>query len=104
MLEETQGLKRRRGHGKNVNEKSVFRPIGVIGGGLTPLMAFAGSIFLLLVLLRYVSIRLIPSDQDNIKEVSMKKSLTVRSRVFLSYSLESIWAIGVSSVASHLSA
>ena len=83
---------------------STFRPIGVIGGGLTIPVALVGSVALLLVLLRYASIRLIPSDQDNIKEVPMKKALTVRTRVFLSSIFENIWAIGVGSVVAHLSA
>jgi len=83
---------------------SIFRPIGVIGGGFSIPVALVGSIVLLLVLLRYASIRLVPSDQDNIKEVPMKKTLTVRTRVFLSSIVENIWAIGVGSVVSHLSA
>jgi hypothetical protein len=66
-------------------------------------VALVGSVALLLVLLRYVSIRLIPSDQDNIKEVPMKKTLTARTRVFFSSVVENIWAIGVGSVVSHLS-
>lgn len=82
---------------------SAFRPIGVIGGGLTVPVALVGSVALLLVLLRYVSIRLIPSDQDNIKEVPMKKTLTARTRMFFSSAFENIWAIGVGSVVSHLS-
>ena len=67
-------------------------------------MAFVGSIVLLLVLLRYVSIRLSPSAQNNIKEVPMKKTLTVKARKFGSAVLETIWAIGANSVAGHLSA
>jgi len=67
-------------------------------------VALVGSVALLLVLLRYVSIRLIPSDQDNIKEVPMKKTLTARTRVFFSSIFENIWAFGVGSVVSHLSA
>ena len=47
-------------------------------------MALVGSVALLLVLLRYISINLISSDQDNIKEVSMAKKLTARTRVFFS--------------------
>ena len=82
--------------------RSVFRPIGVIGGGEIP-MAFVCSIAFLLVLLRYVSIRLGPTAQDSIKEVPMKKTLTVKARVFGSAVLETMWAIGAGGVAGHLS-
>lgn len=67
-------------------------------------MAFVGSIALLLVLLRYVSIKLSPSAHNNIKEVPMKKTLTVKARIIGSTILETIWAIGASGVAGHLSA
>lgn len=83
--------------------RSVFRPIGVIGGGLTTSVTLVGSIALLLVLLRYVSINLAPSGHPNIKEKSMVKTLTARTRVFLSSIFETSWAIGVGSVVSHLS-
>jgi hypothetical protein len=66
-------------------------------------MAVVGSVVLLLFLLRYVSIRLIPSDQDSTKEVSMVKTLKARSRIFLSSVVESLWATGVGAVAGHLS-
>lgn len=82
----------------------MFRPIGVIGGGLAIPMAIVGSVALLLVLLRYASIRLVPSDHDSIKEVSMVKTLKARSRIFFGSVVESIWATGVGVVASHLSA
>lgn len=82
----------------------VFRPIGVIGGGLATPMTIVIPIVFLLFVLRYVSIRLIPSDRDNIKEVSMVKTLKARTRIFLSSVIESLWAIGVGVVASHLSA
>jgi len=62
-------------------------------------VVLVGSVALLLVLLRYISINLIPSDQYNIKEVSMVKTLTAKTRVLLSSVLETIWAFGVSSVA-----
>jgi hypothetical protein len=65
-------------------------------------MALVGSVALLLVLLRYISIRLIPSDQDNIKEVAMVKTLNARTRVFLSSVFESSWAVGVGGVVGHL--
>jgi hypothetical protein len=67
-------------------------------------MAFVGSIVLLLFLLRYASNRLSPTAQNNIKEVPMGKTLTARTRVLFSSLFETIWALGVSSVASHLSA
>jgi hypothetical protein len=82
----------------------MFRSIGEIGGGLAIPMAIVGSVALLLVLLRYVSIRLVPSDHDNIKEVSMVKTLKARTRIIFSSILESIWATGVGIVAGHLSA
>lgn len=71
----------------------------MVGGGSIPL-AFVGSIALLLILLRYVSIRMVPLANDNSdKEVSMVKTLTARTRIFLGSSFETLWAIGVSSVA-----
>lgn len=82
---------------------SVFRSIGVIGGGLAIPLTIVGSIALLLVLLRYISIRLVPSSQNNIKEVSMVKTLKARTQVFVSSIVESSWAIGVGVVAGHLS-
>lgn len=66
-------------------------------------MAVVGSVALLLFLLRYVSIRLIPSDQDSTKEVSMVKTLKARSRIFYSSVVESLWATGVGAAAGHLS-
>ena len=76
--------------------------MGVIGGGVTIPVALVGSVAFLLVLLRYVSIRLSPLAQDNIKEVSMVKTLNARTRVFLSSVFESIWAAGVGGVVGHL--
>ena len=67
-------------------------------------MAFVGSIAFLLILLRYASIRLSPSAHDSKKEVSMVKTLTVKTRKLVSSTLETIWAIGVGGVAGHLSA
>ncbi len=75
----------------------------MVGGGFTIPVAVVGSVALLLFLLRYVSIRLIPSDQTNIKEVSMVKTLKARTRIFLSSAVESIWATGVGAVVGHLS-
>ncbi|MBW0281673.1 hypothetical protein B4O99_19515 [Shewanella xiamenensis] len=82
--------------------RSAFRPIGVIGGGLTIPVALVGSVALLLVLLRYASINLVPSDQNNIKEVSMVKTLTARTRVLISSLFETTWAIGVGGLVGHL--
>lgn len=65
-------------------------------------MTLVGSVALLLVLLRYISINLILSGQNNIKEVSMAKTLTARTRVFLSSIFETTWAIGVGGVVGHL--
>jgi hypothetical protein len=65
-------------------------------------VALVGSVAFLLVLLRYVSIRLIPMGQDNIKEVIMVKTLNARTRVFLSSVFESMWAAGVGGVVGHL--
>jgi len=82
---------------------NALRPIGVIGGGLTIPVVIVGSVALLLFLLRYASIRLIPSGQDNIKEVSMVKTLKARTRIFFSSAVESIWATGVGVAVGHLS-
>ncbi len=84
-------------------ERNVLRPIGVIGGGLAILVALVGSVAFLLVLLRYLSIRLIPSGQGNTKEVPMEKTLTASTRIYFSSVFETIWAIGVGSVVGHLS-
>ena len=81
----------------------MFRPIGVIGGGVMNPVALVCSVVLPLIVLRYLSIRLIPSDRPNIKEVPMKKTLTDRVRIILSSAFETIWAIGVGSVVGHLS-
>ncbi len=43
----------------------------MVGGGLAIPVTLVGSVALLLVLLRYTSINLIPSDQNNIRKVSM---------------------------------
>ncbi len=87
----------------NLHEISAFRPIGGVGGGFTIPVAIVGSVALLLFVLRYVSIRLIPSDQDDIKEVAMVKTLKARTRIFLSSIVESLWATGVGVVVGHLS-
>lgn len=80
-------------------KESVFRPIGVLGGGSIPL-AIVGSVAFLLILLRYLTIRLIPlADENSKKEVSMVKTITAHTRIFLSSAFETLWAYGVSSVA-----
>ena len=45
-------------------------------------IALVGSIVLLLFLLRFLSLRLIPSGQGNTKEVLIEKTLTARTRIF----------------------
>ena len=72
--------------------------------GLATPIVIVGSVALLLVLLRYISISLIPSYHDNIKEVSMVKTLKARTRILFSSVVESLWATGVGIVAGHLSA
>lgn len=43
---------------------------------------------------------MVPLANDNSdKEVSMVQTLTARTRIFLSSTFETVWAIGVSSVA-----
>lgn len=74
----------------------------MVGGGLAIPVTLVGSVALLLVLLRYTSINLIPSDQNNIKEVSMVKTLNARIRLFLSSFFETSWAVGVGGVVGHL--
>lgn len=86
-----------------MEKDGAFRPIGVVGGGLAIPMTIVASVALLLFLLRYVSIRLTPSDQDNIKEVSMVKILKARTRIYSSSVVESIWATGIGVVAGQLS-
>lgn len=76
----------------------------MIGGGLPLPVTLVGSVALLLLMLRYLSLRLIPSDQANMKEVPMAKTLTACIRVFFSSAFETLWAIGVGGVVGHLSA
>jgi hypothetical protein len=76
----------------------------VVGEGLATPVALVGSAALLLLLLRYISLNLVPSGRTNIKEVSMDKTLTARTRAFLSSLFETSWAIGVGGVVGHLSA
>jgi hypothetical protein len=83
-------------------EVSVFRPIGEIGGGAIP-TALVGLIALLLVMFRYISFNLGLSARNVTKEVPMLKTTIVKTRLICSAVLETIWAIGSSSVAAHLS-
>jgi hypothetical protein len=66
-------------------------------------MTNAGFWPLLLFLFRYVSIKLSPVNQANTKEAPMKKVLTAIKGIG-SICMETMWAIGASSVATHLSA
>ncbi len=75
----------------------------MIGVGVGIPVAIVISVALLLFLLRYVSIRLIPSDQDNTKEVIMVKTLKARTHIFSSSVIESLWATGVWVAVGHLS-
>ena len=80
---------------------SMFWPIGVIGQGSIAL-AFGGFVVLLLVMLPFISQKLILSVSDNnIEEVPMEKTTTVR--IFANSVLETIWTAGVGSVVGHLS-
>lgn len=76
----------------------------MVGGGLAIPVVLVGSVALLLVLLRYISINLISSDHYNNKEASMAKTLTARTRVFFSSFFETTWALGVGGAVAHLSA
>jgi len=71
--------------------------------GIIP-WTFVGSVALLLFLLRYLSHSLVLSASNSTKEVSMVKTLTARVRMFFSSAIETVWAIGASSVVGHLSA
>ncbi|CAK8724340.1 hypothetical protein KKHLCK_13970 [Candidatus Electrothrix laxa] len=83
---------------------NAFRSVGVIGdGSLTIPMTVVGSVAFLLIMLRYLSIILIPSNQDSIKEMPMEKTLTRCTRVFFCSVVGSLEAIGVGVVAGHLS-
>jgi len=66
--------------------------------------AFVGSVALIFVLIRYVSIQLVLSTTaDNDEEVSMVKTLKARARILLSSVFETTWAIGVGYAAGRLS-
>jgi hypothetical protein len=77
--------------------------MGEIVGGVANPLALVGFVVLLMVLLRYISIRLISSGQYNIKEVSMKKTLTARLSIFFSCIFETIWNFGIGGVVGQLS-
>lgn len=87
---------------ENINW-NVFRPIGEIGGGSSPL-ALVGFVALL-TLLRSFSHKLYLSNNDNsIKEGnSMKTTITAGLILVTSSFIETLWAFGVSSVVGHLS-
>lgn len=77
--------------------------MGEIGQGSIP-WAFVGSVALIFVLIRYVSIQLVLSTTaDNSEEVSMVKTLKARARILFSSVFETTWATGVSYAAGHLS-
>lgn len=72
--------------------------------GLTNPVVLVGFVVAIsIILLRYYSLSLIPSGQDNKKEVAMKKTLTFRIRLFISSIYETLWATGVGSAVVHLS-
>lgn len=82
----------------------MLRPTGVAGWGSIPL-TLVGSIALLLILLRYISVNVVlPATSNSEKGVFMVKALTGRTRAFLNSTFETMWAIGVGSVVGHLSA
>lgn len=59
----------------------------------------------LLFLLRYLSLAILGSSSDSVdKEVSMKKIIFSRVRIFVSSVVETTWAIGAGLVVVHLSA
>ena len=77
--------------------------MGEIGQGSIP-WVFVGSIVLIFVLIRYISIQLVSSTTvDKNKEVSMVKTLKARTRILTSSILETTWATGVSCAAGRLS-
>ena len=67
-------------------------------------IALVGSVVLLITLLRYISVNLVLTANSNSKkEVPVAKTLTVRTRVFLSAIFKTMWACGVGGVVGHLS-
>lgn len=77
--------------------------MGEIGQGSIP-WAFVGSVALIFVLIRYVSIQLVLSTTADInEEVSMAKTLKARARILFSSVFETTWATGVGYAAGHLS-
>lgn len=65
---------------------------------------FVGSVALIFVLLRYVSIQLASTTAvGKNKEVSMVETFIARARTLLSSVFETTWATGVSYAAGHLS-
>jgi Na+/pantothenate symporter len=77
--------------------------MGEIGQGSIP-WVLVGSVALIFVLLRYVSIQLgLSTTADKFKEITMVKTLKARSRNFFSSAFETTWATGVGCAAGHLS-
>lgn len=86
----------------HLQARSVLRQIGLLGWGSIPL-TLVGLVALLLLLLRYISLKLVLSTSGKSdKETPMKKTLTARTLVASFF--ETVWAIGVSGVVGHLSA
>lgn len=82
---------------------SVLRLIGKIGQGSIP-WTLVGSVALIFVLLRYLSIRLASiSTVDKNQGVPMGQTLIARTRIFFSSLTETAWATSVGCVAGHLS-
>lgn len=83
---------------------SAFRFVGEVGQGSIP-WAFVVPVVLILVLLRYLSIRVASSTMgnNNYKEVSMGKTLIARIKEISSAAVETIWAAGVSYAVGRLS-
>lgn len=82
---------------------NVFRLIGGVGQGSIP-WVLVGSVAFIFVLLRYVSILMVSStQQDKNKGVCMVATLKARARFLFSSMFETIWATGVGYAAGHLS-
>ncbi len=89
---------------KMLHKVNAFRSVGVVGdGSLTIPMTVVASVAFLLIMLRYLTIILMPSNQDSMKEVPMEKTLTRCTRIFCCSVVEILCATGVGAVAGHLS-
>ncbi len=81
----------------------MLRLIGKIGQGSIP-WTFVGSVALILVLLRYLSIQLASTTTvDKNQGVPMGQTFIARARIFFSSLFETIWATGVGCVSGYLS-